>query len=200
MIADQCLARIEFIHRRFFLHREITPTNMLLGTARKRSVLYFIDFGLSKFYRDCDTLAHIPPGRYPKFVGTARYVSANVMNGIEPSRRDDVISLGYVWVYLFKGALPWQSLELAEGENTLRVICERKHSINPDQLCSGMPLSSFDTLKSYILWNSIRNRSMQNSAVFSGIASLDLISYMTDNGIGWHRPARMSFGDRPDSL
>jgi serine/threonine protein kinase len=139
MIADQCLARIEFIHRRFLIHRDIKPTNMLLGTARNLSVLYFIDFGLSKFYRDCETLVHIPRRHHKEFVGTARYVSVNVMNGVEPSRRDDLISLGYVWVYLFKGALPWQNLELAEGESRLEVIRECKQATTCDQLCSGMP-------------------------------------------------------------
>jgi hypothetical protein len=61
------------------------------------------------------------------------------MNGVEPSRRDDLISLGYVWVYLFKGALPWQNLELAEGESRLQAIRECKEATTCDQLCSGMP-------------------------------------------------------------
>jgi serine/threonine protein kinase len=139
MIADQCLERIEFIHRRFLVHRDIKPTNMLIGTARNLSVVYFIDFGLSKYYRDRETLVHIPMTRSKNFVGTARYVSANVMNGFEPSRRDDLIALGYVWVYLFKGALPWQSLELAEGEDRLAAIAECKQSLPFDELCSGMP-------------------------------------------------------------
>jgi casein kinase 1 len=140
MIADQCLTRIEFIHRRLLIHRDIKPSNILIGTAHNLSLLYFIDFGLSKFYRDRGTLLHIPMTHHTDFVGTARFMSVNVMEGSEPSRRDDLISLGYVWVYLFKGALPWQTLELAEGEDRLAAICEKKKKVSLAELCEGMPI------------------------------------------------------------
>ena len=41
------------------------------------------------------------------FVGTATYASINVHRNICASRRDDIESLAYMLIKLYKGELPW---------------------------------------------------------------------------------------------
>ena len=60
MIMDQIVTRIEYMHNKNLLHRDIKPDNFLIGKGNKRNVVYAIDFGLSKKYRDSQTGLHIP--------------------------------------------------------------------------------------------------------------------------------------------
>ncbi|GJM85555.1 hypothetical protein PR202_ga02016 [Eleusine coracana subsp. coracana] len=60
MLADQMITRVEYMHTRGFLHRDIKPDNFLMGLGRKASQVYVIDYGLAKKYRDLQTHKHIP--------------------------------------------------------------------------------------------------------------------------------------------
>ncbi|CAN1837052.1 Casein kinase 1-like protein 2 [Linum perenne] len=60
MLADQMINRVEFVHSKSFLHRDIKPDNFLMGLGRRANQVYMIDFGLAKKYRDTSTHQHIP--------------------------------------------------------------------------------------------------------------------------------------------
>ena len=76
------ISRIEYVHAKNFIHRDIKPDNFLMGLGKKGSLVYIIDFGLAKKYRDPRTHQHIPYRENKNLTGTARYASINTHLGI----------------------------------------------------------------------------------------------------------------------
>ncbi|KAM0913634.1 hypothetical protein ACQ4PT_012057 [Festuca glaucescens] len=140
MLADQMITRIEFMHSKGYLHRDIKPDNFLMGLGRKANQVYAIDFGLAKRYRDSTTNRHIPYREHKSLTGTARYASSNTHLGIEQSRRDDLESLGYVLLYFLQGSLPWQGLKAATKKQKYEKIREKKISTPIEVLCKSCPV------------------------------------------------------------
>uniref|UniRef100_A0A4W5KTH6 non-specific serine/threonine protein kinase n=1 Tax=Hucho hucho TaxID=62062 RepID=A0A4W5KTH6_9TELE len=144
LLADQMISRIEYIHSKNFIHRDVKPDNFLMGLGKKGNLVYIIDFGLAKKYRDARTHQHIPYRENKNLTGTARYASINTHLGIEQSRRDELESLGYVLMYFNLGSLPWQGLKAATKRQKYERISEKKMSTPIEVLCKGYP-SEFST-------------------------------------------------------
>ncbi|KAH8554831.1 casein kinase I like hhp1 [Umbelopsis sp. PMI_123] len=150
MLADQMIQRVEFIHSNNFIHRDIKPDNFLMNVGKKGYQVNMIDFGLAKKYRDPKTSLHIPYRDNKNLTGTARYASINTHAGCEQSRRDDLISLGYVLLYLYRGSLPWQGLKAATKSQKYDRIMEKKMSTSAQSLCYGLP-SEFAAYMTYTM-------------------------------------------------
>ena len=83
--------------------------------------LALIDFGLAILYRD-DNGEHVKNNVSPcdMSVGTPKYASQNVLSGNSPSRRDDMISLGYIYMWMICREIP-----VNKSWNTIGTMTEK---------------------------------------------------------------------------
>lgn len=144
MLAKQMIDRLEYVHERGLLYRDIKPHNFLMGTGEKGSGrVYLIDFGLAKRFRDekgnhCKY--HKRSGR--GITGTVRYSSLNIHDGCDAGRRDDLLALGYVLLHFLKGGLPWMGLKAKSKSKKAKheLIRKRKAETSDDELFKGLPI------------------------------------------------------------
>ena len=61
------------------------------------------------------------------------------MRDSEQSPRDDMESLGYVFLYFLRGFLPWQGLKAKTGEQKEKLILEKKQSAEESGLWKELP-------------------------------------------------------------
>jgi serine/threonine protein kinase len=139
---------INRVHDAGIVHRDIKPENFMISlpnTEQKQKedggkMLHIIDFGLSRFYMKGDS--HVVNTYDRSIVGTIRYISTHIHDGDVYSRRDDIISIVYVSIYLLKGKLPWMGLYPKKGDTRTKeeLVYDKKLKTTSDELREGLPL------------------------------------------------------------
>ena len=137
LLAISMIDLLKHIHNCGFLHRDLKPDNFVIGYTNTKK-LYCIDFGISTKYLKKNG-EHKPFSENRKFCGTARYASIAAHRNVEQSRKDDLESIGYILVYLYKSKLPWQNIKHKDKKERYKMIGEKKASISEEELCEGMP-------------------------------------------------------------
>lgn len=151
-----------------------------MGVGNQTNLVYLIDFGLSKQYRDSSTHLHIPYKKGLGFIGTPTFASINSHSGLELGRRDDLESLAYVLFYFLWGFLPWQGLKKGKA------IQEQKRTITTHRLFLDLPVEfrsffehcrslSFDDKPDYdYLYNLFGNLSLREGFQIDMALELDV--------------------------
>ena len=148
MIALQIIDRIEFVHSKNIVHRDLKPENFLFG-LENQSLLYLIDYGISRKYRSSRTGKHIKYSLTGKLFGTLKFLSYNATRGVEQTRRDDLESIGYILVFLSGSKLPWQEYDIhsKKAKTNYQRILELKRIANPEVICNFLPQEFSDYIK-----------------------------------------------------
>ncbi|KAJ3008056.1 casein kinase I [Thoreauomyces humboldtii] len=218
MMAKRMIKLIQVVHESNLVYRDIKPDNFLIGRIPRyndkvtedpassdpysivlnhslkdkpsaASMIYIVDFGMVKQYRDPRTLVHIPYREKKSLSGTARYMSIHTHLGREQGRRDDIEALCHVFFYLLNSHLPWQGLKANSNRQKYERIGEVKQAVAIEDLGRPNPVEfgylleyarnmQFDEEPNYdglceMINQVMRRENLEDDGVFDWMAVLD---------------------------
>ena len=149
MIGVNLVHLLENLHSIGKLYNDLKLDNILIGdkqsSQQSLSTISLIDFGLCSSYLD-ENGNHVENKPQNFFVGNLALASANAMNFRQVSRRDDLISLCYMLVYLIQGRLKFIDKANGSFQTQIEQISRAKDRLTASKLCKSSlarPLTNF---------------------------------------------------------
>ncbi|KAL6896533.1 casein kinase I [Trichoderma evansii] len=139
MLADQLISRVEMLHSKNLVHRDLKMENIVMGFGKENGkTAYILDFGLSGYFRPCSDYIAAPQYHMAGTIETA-CIAWHLSRPQSP--KDDLESLAYALIFLFRGYLPWS---LDGGDSNGSVVSSKrtlkmKLSLPIEIICKGMP-------------------------------------------------------------
>jgi len=160
-IGAQMVNALEFLHNMGVVHRDIKPANFMMSNGK----IKLLDFGFAKkiihtkiVKGNNNNKIHNPFKNIDSIIGTPNFISLNVHNLNEPSRRDDMESMIYILLYLHMD-LPWNNKPIDEIKQIKKTITDNDGLDNDDigklyksliKMCREM---EFDEVPNYYIIN-----------------------------------------------
>jgi serine/threonine protein kinase len=134
---------IQTIHTAGVVHRDLKPHNFMLRNAE----LFLIDFGMATFYVDenREHIAETPAKTH--LLGTLKYISYHIHCGSPYTRRDDLISIGYIYMFIC-GFLYWDRTLFSEDMNSTPEMLPETHILYSKNQCMKT-LKKLDRIKAF---------------------------------------------------
>jgi serine/threonine protein kinase len=120
--------KLMILHENKIIHRDLKPDNILLNSDNLFKDIFLVDFSFCKKYINTNG-EHILKNKINKIIGSVNYISLNVHDLIELSRRDDLESVVYILIYLYCGKLDWEN-----SMSITRIYEMKKNIINDENI------------------------------------------------------------------
>ncbi|APG58359.1 serine/threonine-protein kinase 1 [BeAn 58058 virus] len=118
-IVRKVLDVLRYIHYNGYSHGDIKSENIALD-YNDNNKIYLFDYGLSYRFMVNDKHVEYKPNPKKMHNGTLNFTSVDMHNGVSPSRRSDLETLGYCIVTWLGGTLPWIEDKTKNKKNVLQ--------------------------------------------------------------------------------
>ena len=145
-LSKQLINIMRQIHSVFVIHCDIKPDNFMIQYVDEEVKLVIIDFGMSRLFVDSQQITKMSDSLF----GTPKYASYNVHLGHKYSRRDDLISIGYLLMTVFDIALPWSLPPLASQSDQIFLSSPTQTSVNHPHNLYRRDLKIYEKLVEYL--------------------------------------------------
>mmetsp|Transcript_14361 Transcript_14361/g.26404 ORF Transcript_14361/g.26404 Transcript_14361/m.26404 type:complete len:363 (+) Transcript_14361:24-1112(+) len=137
LLGQQLLLRVEYLHSRGVVHRNICPSSFVMGVKDRVHHVYMTGAECaSRFWKKGEVKnGHIRKTHKHELVGDPQFASLRAHTGVAQSRRDDVEALGHMLVYFLRGDLPWSDfrkkyeIAVKKADTDLHELCSHHNSL-----------------------------------------------------------------------